>query len=103
MFLNDELHAAQNNTRLSRNFPQTKIGKQLELVAKMIESQACRGSERDVFFLEDSTYDHHSAMIETLDLKFEDLNDALDSFVSEMKNRAKFEDITIVVSSEFGR
>jgi uncharacterized protein (DUF1501 family) len=101
--MSEELHAAQNSTDLSLKFPPTKIGKQLELVAKMIGSQDCRGSERDVFFLEDSTYDHHSEMIEKLDLKFDHLNDALDTFVSEMKNEGKFEDVTIVVSSEFGR
>jgi uncharacterized protein (DUF1501 family) len=101
--LSEELHAAQNSTDLSSNFPQTNIGKQLELVAKMIGSQDCRGSERDVFYVEDSTYDHHARLVELLDLKFDQLNDALDAFVSEMKNEGKFEDVTIVVTSEFGR
>ena len=99
----EELYAAQNNTDLSFDFPETKIGKKLELVAKMIGSQDCRGSERDVFYLEDSTYDHHSKMMEKLDDKFLHLNEALDIFVSEMKKEDKFEDVTIVVSSEFGR
>ena len=101
--MSEELHAAQNSTDLSMKFPATKIGKQLELVAKLIGSQDCRGSERDVFFVEDSTYDHHAKMIEMLDVKFHHLNNALDAFVSEMKNGGKFEDVTIVVSSEFGR
>ena len=42
-------------------------------------------------------------MMSSLESKLSELNNALESFVNEMKNQDKWEDITVVVSSDFGR
>ena len=69
----------------------------------MIASSDCRGAERDIFYVEVNGYDHHSKMMEQLNIRFMQLNDALDSFVSELQDQGKFDDVAIVVTSDFGR
>ena len=48
-------------------------------------------------------FDFHSDLAVGLDLKFVDLNAALKAFVSEMKSQKRWDDVTIVVTSDFGR
>ena len=71
----------------------------------MIASKDCRGSNRDIFFVGTGGYDHHANVIPNLEIEFEDLNEGLTSFVNEMKSLPNdiWNDITVVVSSDFGR
>ena len=48
-------------------------------------------------------FDFHANLAVSLDLKFVDLNAALEAFVSEMKSQKRWDDVTIVVTSDFGR
>jgi uncharacterized protein (DUF1501 family) len=48
-------------------------------------------------------YDMHSEVTQSLKTNFQDLNDAVSSFVSEMKSMGVWEDIVIVQTSEFAR
>ena len=84
-------------------FPNSQLGQQLLLVSKLVKSNECRGVDKDVFYVEMGQFDHHFGIKDSLDTKFIELNDALDSFVSELKTQGKWDDTTIVVSSEFGR
>ncbi len=96
---------AQDNVELLSQFPSTEIGQQLELVAKMIKSKDCRGSNRDVFHIPTGKYDHHSDLISNLEIQFEELNDALSALVSEMKSIPNdvWKNVVVTVSSDFGR
>ncbi len=100
---NNDLYWAQEKANLSSTFPKTETGRQLELVAKMISSHECRGSDRDIFYVETGMYDHHFDVVAGLEHQLTMLNDALSSFVSEMKSQGKWNDVTIVVTSDFGR
>jgi len=42
-------------------------------------------------------------VLQQLDKQFTELDDALNAFVEEMKAQGKWDDVTIVVSSDFGR
>jgi len=42
-------------------------------------------------------------VLQRLDREFTELDDALNAFVEEMKAQGKWDDVTIVVSSDFGR
>lgn len=79
------------------------MGRQLALVSKMVKSSECRGADRDIFYIETGRYDHHAQVAQGLDREFGELNDALTAFVSELKAQGKWEDVTVVVSSDFGR
>jgi len=48
----NNLFWAQKKGNVSTPFPSTGVGKQLKLVAEMINSNDCRQSDRDVFYIE---------------------------------------------------
>ena len=100
---NEQLYKAQHSSRLTTKFPDTVVGRQLSLVSKIIKSNECRGADRDLFYIETGKYDHHKDTLAGLDNEFSLLNEALTSFVAEMKDQEKWDDVTIVVSSDFGR
>lgn len=103
---NNKLYWAYKNSKLLNGwhkFPKTEIGRQLRMVAKMSDSTDCRGADRDIFYIETGSYDHHANLKSGLDREFGRLNEALSAFVSEIKAKGKWDDYTIVVSSEFGR
>jgi uncharacterized protein (DUF1501 family) len=75
----------------------------MKLVAEMINSDDCRKSDRDIFYVEIPGYDHHNNVLNLLHSKFDELNAGLSAFVTEMKLRNKWKDVTIVSSSDFGR
>ena len=69
----------------------------------MIGSHACRGSDRDLFYMEAEGWDSHFNMLTNHNNLFYQLNAGLASFVEEIKNQGHWDDVTIVVSSDFGR
>ncbi len=100
---NDQLYWAERDSAVDTTFPNSQLGQQLLLVSKLVKSNECRGVDKDVFYVEMGQFDHHFGLKYFLDEKFIELNDALDSFVNELKTQGKWDDTTIVVSSDFGR
>jgi len=88
---------------LSTSFPNTPHGRQLASVAKLIQTKDDRGKDRDIFFSERVGYDLHFDIATPLDILFKELDDAIKSFVTEMKNKGLWDKVTIVCVSEFGR
>mmetsp|Transcript_8963 Transcript_8963/g.10761 ORF Transcript_8963/g.10761 Transcript_8963/m.10761 type:complete len:2332 (-) Transcript_8963:118-7113(-) len=80
------------------------LGKQLEQVAYLIKAnQDTLKNERDAFYVTLGGFDTHSDLGETLETLFDDVNNALTSFVEEMKLQGLWENVTIIEVSEFGR
>jgi len=77
----------------------------MEIVSKIIASHECRGSDRDVFYIETGSFDGHSQVLPGLEREFDFLNEGLSSFVNEMKNLPgnMWDDVVLVISSDFGR
>merc|ERR1719277_1167952 len=69
----------------------------------MISTRQDRQAERDFFFVSIGGFDAHSNSDETLNLKFEEINDAIEDFVNEMKGQNVFESVVLVTESDFGR
>jgi uncharacterized protein (DUF1501 family) len=95
-----------NSVKLKSTFSSNSpLGQQLEIVSKIIASNECRGSERDIFYVETGSYDHHRDVVNGLKSEFNILNEGLTSFVNEMKSLPgnAWDKITVVVSSDFGR
>ena len=101
----NRLHKVQQNVRSKANFPDSDLGRQLALISKLIASKDCRGSNRDVFFVETGNYDHHDKLDISLKQEFDILNDGLEAFIDEMKSLPGnvWDNLAIVVSSDFGR
>ena len=103
--MNNRLHEAEYSVSLTTTFPSNKFGRQMEIVSKVIASHDCRGSDRDIFYVETGSFDAHSQVLPSLQREFDILNDGLSSFVNEMKKLPgdAWEDIVVVISSDFGR
>lgn len=106
MVYNDEFYFAQRNGTDKLLVPSdyvNPIKRELQFIAKLIGSHECRGVDRDIFHLKHHQYDHHNNLHSNLNDKFNELNDAIEAFVIEMKHQNIWEDITVVVTSDFGR
>ena len=71
----------------------------------MIGSKDCRGSSRDIFFIETGAFDHHARVVDGLKYEFDNLNEGLEVFINEIKSLPDniWDDVVIAVSSDFGR
>lgn len=99
----DEYAWAYDYDNVTTTFPNDEVGRRLNSISKMIGSRECRGSDRDLFYLEHRGYDHHFNLVTNLASHFNTLNEALRSFVDEMKSKDIWDQVAIVVSSDFGR
>ena len=75
----------------------------ISMISRLIQTRTARQSNRDVMFANLGGWDHHSQMKNNIRLKFSSLNRALSSFVDEMKALGVWNDVTLVVTSDFGR
>lgn len=100
---NELLYEALSSVQLSTTFPGHDLGKQMELVTKLIKTKATRGTDRDVFYVESRGFDTHDNIKQELDEKTEEMNSALEAFTTEMKAQGSWDDITLVMVSEFAR
>ncbi len=100
---NKLLYDAITSTGLNTVFSDTWLSQELEVVAKMIKTKDVRGSERDMFYVDMGGFDTHSDMMAVLGNRMAEINDALTSFVSEMKSQGRWDDVVVVFVSEFAR
>jgi uncharacterized protein (DUF1501 family) len=100
---NDLLYDQFNDTEVDTTFPETDLGMQLEIVAKVMKTKDLRGTDRDIFNVRYDGFDFHADGLVSLSERLTIVNDGLEAFVTEMKNQGRWDDVTIVVASEFGR
>jgi uncharacterized protein (DUF1501 family)/uncharacterized protein (DUF1800 family) len=92
------------STSLSTSFDQdSELEKQLENVSKLIKTQKKRGADREVFYVQLGGFDTHDNIEEQLNTLTEAINDGLKSFTTEMKAQGAWDDVTVVMVSEFAR
>ena len=93
----------ENTTLKSgRTFPDSSLSRQLLEVSKVIQlNKETFSMERSAFYTATGGFDTHA----TVDISglMTDLNDALEVFTKEMKGQGLWNDVTVVVASEFGR
>jgi uncharacterized protein (DUF1501 family) len=100
---NDLLYDQFNDTEVDTTFPQTLLGTQLETVAKVMKTKDVRGTDRDIFNVRYDGFDFHADGLVSLAERLTIVNDGLEAFVTEMKNQGRWDNVTVVVVSEFGR
>ena len=100
----DELRAALENVNLSQDYtgPRQYSGK-MEALNSMILTHKERGTDRDVFFLQIGSWDHHEALKPSLSTGFQNLNNVLTLFEQEMKDQGLWDQVTMVITSDFAR
>lgn len=100
---NQALREALLSSEITTAFPDHSYSDHLKAVSALVSSHEQRRTDRDVFFVTMSGWDHHNDMKDNLSENFQDLNGALTAFETEMKAQGHWEDVTLVVTSDFGR
>jgi len=98
------LYDALSSTTTTATFPNTGLGRQLRMVSQMMQTRQQRGVERDFYHVSIGGWDTHSWVIDDLADNFNDVNDAIAAFVTEVRDNLNLWDNTVLVQlSEFAR
>lgn len=84
-------------------FPNSSLGRQLKVVANMIDSRSERGSDVDMFFISTGGWDTHSMLLDNQKVLFADVDASLKAFADEMKAKNVWDSVTLVETSDFAR
>jgi len=84
-------------------FPDTHLGRQLGVVAKMIDSRAERGTDADLFYCSSGGWDTHSQLLDNQESLFADVDASFKAFADEMTAKNVWESVTLIQVSDFAR
>lgn len=99
-FLSDALGGA---APLATTFPNSPVGNQLRMIARLIGIRQQIGAERQVFFVRHSGYDTHDDQLTRHPELLTQLSEALVAFHAAMIELGVDDDVTLATMSEFGR
>eukprot|EP00804_Cyclotella_cryptica_P004534 CCRYP_006892-RA/>CCRYP_006892-RA protein AED:0.17 eAED:0.17 QI:494/0.84/0.6/1/0.94/0.9/20/0/2106 len=91
------------NVPQSNVIPNTGLGRQIQMILKLIQLHAVREVNRDTFALTIDGFDTHFDLKNVLSQKFAEIGPALKGFRDELVTLGLWNSITIVISSEMGR
>lgn len=80
-------------------YPNSQLGKDFKTVASLIKSDI----NTQVYYLSIGSFDTHVNQNDRQKKLFNDINEAVKSFVTDMKNNGLFNNILLMTFSEFGR
>jgi len=88
---------------LATAFPDSDLGAQLEMVARLIGVRATLGMSRQVFYVSTGDYDTHDDQIDTQQSNLAELAQALAAFQAAMEELGTGTQVTTFTASDFGR
>lgn len=83
----------------SQTYPATELGKNLKTISSLIMSDI----NTKVYYVSLGSFDTHVNQENQQKRLFTELNDAVNAFVKDLKSNDRFQDVTIMTFSEFGR
>jgi uncharacterized protein (DUF1501 family) len=83
----------------SQTYPATELGKNLKTISSLIMSDI----NTKVYYVSLGSFDTHVNQENQQKRLFTELNDAVSAFVKDLKSNNRFQDVTIMTFSEFGR
>ncbi len=92
-----------NLAPFATSFSTNNLSEQLEMVAKTIAVRSNLNFERQIFFINYGGWDHHDNLLIDQADKLTVVNNALNEFKNVLNELGAFNDVTTLVSSEFGR
>jgi len=84
-------------------FPDTGLGRQLAMVARLIRGRATLGTRRQVFFVSMGGFDLHDNLIANQPGLMKQLSDGMTAFYREMVVQGMADKVTAFTASDFGR
>jgi hypothetical protein len=97
IFDNESILNTLSTAQLLTVFSEKEFSLQFRVTSTLITSRKQRGTNRDVFFVKFSGWDHHYAMKSRLAENFTLLDDELTAFYNEMKAHSDEEDVEYFV------
>ena len=94
---------ALSAVNLNVAFPDTGVGRQLQMVARMIAARGPLSQKRQLFFVQQGGYDFHDNLVVSQGQKLKELGDALAAFYSATVAMGVSQNVTSFTTSEFGR
>ncbi|WP_261511307.1 DUF1501 domain-containing protein [Chryseobacterium paludis] len=82
-----------------QTYPNSTLGKDFKTIASLIKSDI----NTQVYYLSVGSFDTHVNQNERQQKLFTDINEAVKSFVADMKENGLFDNILLITFSEFGR
>ena len=99
----DDYTDVLDSVTISSHFGNGDVGRQMEMVTKLIKARDGRGVNRDAFHVEVGAFDHHGNAKSNFNAQLLEINGAVEGFWSEMESEGLTSDIVFIMSSEFGR
>lgn len=84
-------------------FPQTGLGRQLQMVARMIAARGALGQRRQMFFVQQGGYDFHDNLLTDQGARLRELGDAMAAFYQATAALGVANQVTTFTASDFGR
>lgn len=84
-------------------FPQTGIGRQLQIVARMIAARGALGQRRQMFYVQHGGYDFHDNLVADQGQRLRELGDAMAAFYQATTALGVANQVTTFTASDFGR
>jgi uncharacterized protein (DUF1501 family) len=84
-------------------FPTTGLGRQLQMVARMIAARGALGQRRQMFFVQQGGYDFHDNLLADQETKLRELGDAMAAFYQATTAMGVANQVTTFTASDFGR
>jgi uncharacterized protein (DUF1501 family) len=83
----------------SAQYPKTELGKSLQTIASLIFSEI----NTKVYYVSLGSFDTHVNQQAQQQRLFTEMNDAVKTFVSDLKTNHRYQDVLLMTFSEFGR
>ncbi len=84
-------------------FPTTNLGRQLQMVARIIAARGALGARRQVFFVSIGGFDHHDALLANHPGLLTQVADAMAAFYRSTVEMGIAQQVTSFTASDFGR
>jgi uncharacterized protein (DUF1501 family) len=95
----DDIQNALKQSKTEISYPKTGLSKNLEWIARLVKGNL----NSKVYYTSLGGFDTHDNQLSLHERKLTELNDALYSFYTDLKQSQLLQNVTVVVLSEFGR
>lgn len=95
--------ALNSQPALTTVFPNTNLGNQLKMVARLIQSRSAMSMQRQIFFVSQGGYDTHGPQFTAQANLLRELSDAMAAFYAATNEMNIANQVTQFTASDFGR
>jgi uncharacterized protein (DUF1501 family) len=85
--------------KTKEDYPNTTLGSSMRTIARLIMSDI----STKVYYVSHGTFDTHVNQLNSQNVLFKQLDDAVTSFTKDLQSNNRFQDVVVMTFSEFGR